>query len=101
MISDTTLTRFPSYSEVGDFLLYARTLGSFLNVSKAVPQPNAITALEGLDPEMTCSLNYAADMLQLLSDGLFQHARVAALTGKAIKVIRNRKVCSAQFLLTI
>ncbi|KAK4240625.1 pyridine nucleotide-disulfide oxidoreductase-domain-containing protein [Achaetomium macrosporum] len=79
----------PSYSPAGDYLQYALALPTFRDICDASPQPNAITALKELDPEMTCSLNYAADMLKLLTDGLVK--RVQPIVGNVTHVVRDTR----------
>ncbi|KAK4148738.1 pyridine nucleotide-disulfide oxidoreductase-domain-containing protein [Chaetomidium leptoderma] len=81
----------PSYSPAGDFLAYARALRTFRDICDAAPKPNAITALQGFDPELTCPLTHAADMLKLVSDGLAQHGRVNTVLGIVTQVVRSSK----------
>lgn len=88
------LTTHPSYSPAGDFVEYARALETFRDICDAAPQPNALTALQGLDLEMTCPLNHAADMLKLVSDGLLKHERVKAVLGNVTQAVRSPKVSS-------
>jgi hypothetical protein len=71
---------------------YARALKTFRDICDAAPQPNAITALQGLDFEMTCPLNHAADMLKLVSDGLLKHERVNPVLGNVTQAVRSSKV---------
>jgi hypothetical protein len=66
----------PSNTKVGLFLAYAQATQPFLEAIENTPKPNAITALEELPQDSTCSLAYAGDMLKLLSDGLVKHPRV-------------------------
>ncbi len=41
---------------------------------------------------MTCPLHYAADMLQLISDGLRTHPRVMPFHGTVTRAVRNPNV---------
>jgi hypothetical protein len=41
---------------------------------------------------MTCSLNYAADMLQLMSDGLLKSPRIEPVLGTVSKAVRDPRV---------
>lgn len=86
------LTCLPSYSPAGDFLRFARALDTFRSITDAAPQPNAITALQTLDPEMTCPLTYAADMLTFLTSGLSTHPRVTPVTGTVTQAVRSPRV---------
>ncbi|KAH8202912.1 hypothetical protein TruAng_002965 [Truncatella angustata] len=72
----------PSNTKVGLFLAYAQATKPFLEVLENTPKPNAVTALEDLPQDSTCSLGYAGDMLKLLSDGLVKHPRVERHEGK-------------------
>ncbi|KAL2178469.1 pyridine nucleotide-disulfide oxidoreductase-domain-containing protein [Thermothelomyces heterothallicus CBS 202.75] len=79
----------PSFSPAGNFLEYATALPIFRGIADAVPRPNAVTRLQALDPNMTCSLSHAADMLQLLSDGLIRHPSVKPVLGTVTEAGRN------------
>jgi hypothetical protein len=81
------LTTCFSYSPASDYLQYASAIPIFRDICGASPEPSAITALKELDPEMTCSLNYAADMLKLLIDGLIK--RVQPIVGNVTHVVRE------------
>lgn len=72
----------PSNTKVGLFLAYAQATKPFVEVLANTPKPNAITSLEELPQDGTCSLSYAGDMLQMLSDGLVKHPRVERHEGK-------------------
>jgi hypothetical protein len=73
-------------------LQYAQALTIFRDICDAAPKPNVIGALQDLDPEITCPLTYAADMLTLISDGLIQHPRVQPVLGTVTHAVRNPKV---------
>ncbi|KAH6854543.1 hypothetical protein B0I37DRAFT_410622 [Chaetomium sp. MPI-CAGE-AT-0009] len=81
----------PSYSPAGDFLRYAQALKTFRDICDAAPKPNIMDTLQDLDPETTCPLNHAADMLTLISDGLIQHPRVEPVLGTVTHAVRNPK----------
>ncbi|KAK3335625.1 pyridine nucleotide-disulfide oxidoreductase-domain-containing protein [Cercophora scortea] len=72
----------PSNTQVGLFLAYADAVKPFQEISKAAPKPNALTALEELPQNQTCSLHQAGDMIQLLTDGLTKHDRVESCVGR-------------------
>ncbi|KAH6627931.1 hypothetical protein F5144DRAFT_621982 [Chaetomium tenue] len=90
----------PSYSPAGDFLQYAQALTTFRDICDAAPKPNALDALRDLDPELTCPLKHAADMLTLISDGLIQHPRVQPVLGTVTHSVRNPKTRHWQTTLT-
>ncbi|EAQ89261.1 predicted protein [Chaetomium globosum CBS 148.51] len=90
----------PSYSPAGDFLQYAQALATFRDICDAAPKPNALDALRELDPELTCPLKHAADMLTLISDGLIQHPRVQPVLGTVTHSVRNPKTRHWQTTLT-
>jgi hypothetical protein len=71
----------PSNTKVSLFLAYAKALRSLDRVVQSTPQPNAITALEALPQESTCSLHFAGDMIQMLSDGLRRDSQVQCWDG--------------------
>ncbi|KAL2129232.1 hypothetical protein VTI74DRAFT_8061 [Chaetomium olivicolor] len=81
----------PSYSPAGDFLQYARAIKTFRDICDAAPKPNALTTLYELECDMTCSLNFAADMLRLISDGLLNHPRVEPVLGTVTETARSAK----------
>ncbi|KAK4173842.1 pyridine nucleotide-disulfide oxidoreductase-domain-containing protein [Triangularia setosa] len=73
----------PGNTAVKLFVDYAEALKPFQHILKTEHKPNAITALEKLHQDGTCSLSYAGDMLNLLTAGLKQHPRVQAVQAKA------------------
>ncbi|KAI1851349.1 hypothetical protein JX265_000417 [Neoarthrinium moseri] len=81
----------PSNTKVGLFLAYAQATQPFLDAIEQTPKPNAVTALEDLPQDSTCSLHYAGDMLQLLSDGLVKHGRVERFEGKVAEANHNEE----------
>ncbi|KAK4199552.1 pyridine nucleotide-disulfide oxidoreductase-domain-containing protein [Triangularia verruculosa] len=62
---------------------YAEALKPFQHILNTSNRPNAITALENLPQDGTCSLSYAGDMLNLLTAGLKQHPRIHTVQAKA------------------
>lgn len=66
----TKWTEVPSNTKVNLFTAFGEGTQPFQDVIAATPTPNAMTALRALDPNATCSLRYAADMIRMLSDGL-------------------------------
>ncbi|KAK3693921.1 pyridine nucleotide-disulfide oxidoreductase-domain-containing protein [Podospora appendiculata] len=72
----------PSNTQVGLFLAYADAVKPFQEICEAASKPNAITALQELPQNHTCSLHQAGDMLRLLSDGLAKHDRVESCVGR-------------------
>ncbi|KAH8673340.1 pyridine nucleotide-disulfide oxidoreductase-domain-containing protein [Xylariales sp. PMI_506] len=89
----------PSNTKVGLFLTYARATKPFREIIEATPTPNAITALEELPQDGTCSLYYAGDMLQALSDGLVKHERVELYQGRVTEA--NWDDANAEWSLSI
>lgn len=86
----------PSNTTVKLFLEYGRALDSFRRVAQKTPQPNALTTLEHLDPNATCSLHHAGDMLQQLSDGLRREEdRVTACEGVVVRTARANAAATA------
>ncbi|KAI1400022.1 pyridine nucleotide-disulfide oxidoreductase-domain-containing protein [Hypoxylon fuscum] len=67
----------PSNTKVSTFLEYAEAVEPFRRIIETTSKPNAITTLASLARNDTCSLRYAGDMLQMLSDGLLESDRVA------------------------
>ncbi|KAI1388034.1 pyridine nucleotide-disulfide oxidoreductase-domain-containing protein [Hypoxylon trugodes] len=71
----------PSNTKVSYFLAYGEAVEPFRNIAEAAENPNALTTLQSLSPDDTCSLHYAGEMLQMLSDGLLKNDRVASWKG--------------------
>ncbi|KAI1104974.1 pyridine nucleotide-disulfide oxidoreductase-domain-containing protein [Jackrogersella minutella] len=71
----------PSNTKVCHFLSYGQGVEPFKKIAEDTPKPNAIATLEDLPHGDTCSLQYAGDMLQMLSDGLLKHDRVTSWRG--------------------
>ncbi|KAI2617833.1 pyridine nucleotide-disulfide oxidoreductase-domain-containing protein [Hypoxylon sp. NC1633] len=80
----------PSNTKVSHFLKYFTAVKPFRRIAETTPQPNAITALQNLPRNETCSLSYAGDMLQMLSDGLLKDRRVASWQGIVTGAKRTR-----------
>lgn len=70
-----------SNTKAGLFLDYAHAVEPFREICEASPRPNAITAIEDIPPQDTCSLRYAGDMLRFLTSGLNKHERVEQHVG--------------------
>ncbi|KAI1134145.1 pyridine nucleotide-disulfide oxidoreductase-domain-containing protein [Hypoxylon sp. FL0543] len=71
----------PSNTKVCHFLAYADAVEPFREIAQTTPKPNAISLLQSLPQDDTCSLQYAGDMLQMLSDGLLKNNRVSSWKG--------------------
>ncbi|KAI0836549.1 pyridine nucleotide-disulfide oxidoreductase-domain-containing protein [Hypoxylon sp. FL0890] len=71
----------PSNTKVCHFLAYADGVEPFREIAQASSKPNAIAFLQSLPQDDTCSLRYAGDMLQMLSDGLLKNHRVSSWKG--------------------
>lgn len=61
------------------FVDYVKALEPFRDIYDSAEQPNAITALEELTQSGTCSLSYAGDMLNFLTNELRKHPRVRSI----------------------
>lgn len=83
---------------MGEYLRFAESSSIFKTICENAPEPNAITALKELDPEMTCPLHLVGDMLTMLTDGLRVHSRVRPIYGTVQKVVRHPRVCFFFFL---
>lgn len=66
----------PSNTKVKLFLDYAQAVEPFREIVESTPKPNAITALQDLNPSDTCPLGKAGDMLLTLTSGLSANSRV-------------------------
>ncbi|KAI2633204.1 pyridine nucleotide-disulfide oxidoreductase-domain-containing protein [Hypomontagnella submonticulosa] len=82
-------TEVPSNTKVGFFLDYAKAVKPFRDIAEATPRPNAITTLQDLPQEETCSLGYAGDMLNVLSEGLLKDSRISSWKGIVTEAERN------------
>jgi len=58
------------------FLNYANAFEPLRQVISSAPKPNAITSLEDIDQNRGCRLDYAADMLLMLTKGLLRHPQI-------------------------
>lgn len=81
----------PSNTKVELFLKYARGVGPLNHIVQTTPTPNAVTALEELPQDETCSLSYAGDLLKMLSDGLRSHDRVEPCYGIVSEASRQNE----------
>ena len=61
------------------FVDYVKALEPFRDIYNSAGTPNAITALEELPQSGTCSLSYAGDMLNFITEGLRKHPRVESI----------------------
>ncbi|KAI0379039.1 pyridine nucleotide-disulfide oxidoreductase-domain-containing protein [Hypomontagnella monticulosa] len=82
-------TEVPSNTKVGFFLDYCEAVKPFRDIAHTTPMPNAITTLQNLPREETCSLGYAGDMLKVLSDGLVKDDRISSWKGAVTEVKRS------------
>lgn len=70
------------------FRQYADAFAPFQQIvvaASAAKKPNAITRLEQLEQRKGCQLGYAADVLNLLTDGLLRVPNVVARTGTLVR----------------
>ncbi|KAM7209598.1 Pyridine nucleotide-disulfide oxidoreductase domain containing protein [Naviculisporaceae sp. PSN 640] len=72
----------PSNTKAGLFFQYANALGAFRAIFKDVPKPNAVSTIRSLTQDDTCSLHYAGDMLQQLTDGLRKNRQIDSTRGQ-------------------
>ncbi|KAI1770394.1 pyridine nucleotide-disulfide oxidoreductase-domain-containing protein [Hypoxylon cercidicola] len=79
-----------SNTPVNFFLDYALALEPFRNIAESTPAPNALTALQDLNPNDPCNFGMIGDMLRMLTDGLFNHDRVIAVPGRVCSANWNR-----------
>ncbi|KAH0831714.1 hypothetical protein AYO21_10723 [Fonsecaea monophora] len=63
------------------FRQYADAFEPFRQIVASTPKPHAVTVLEALDQNRGCRLQYAADMLTMLTTGLRRHANVETHMG--------------------
>ncbi|RMJ26320.1 hypothetical protein PHISP_02806 [Aspergillus sp. HF37] len=60
----------PSNTKVALFKAYATAVQPFRTVIKNTPSPSPFTTLEKLDPNKTCHLHHAGDMVRALSEDI-------------------------------
>ncbi|KAK3936498.1 pyridine nucleotide-disulfide oxidoreductase-domain-containing protein [Diplogelasinospora grovesii] len=73
----------PSNTTAGLFTAYAQAVKPFREICEAAPpEKDGVAKLQQLPQDKTCSLYYAGDMLQVLTDGLLTHNRVEAYRGR-------------------
>ncbi|KAK8132270.1 hypothetical protein PG999_000443 [Apiospora kogelbergensis] len=80
----------PSNTIAQTFLDFGTGFESFRRVAKASSEPNGLTELAALEPKSTCSLHYAGDMLQTLTNGLLRDNSVVGLEGAARRLARSK-----------
>lgn len=71
----------PSNTKAALFLQYAQATEPFRQICDSSAKPNAVTAIEALDQDKTCSLELAGNMLRHLTDGLVAHEQVERVEG--------------------
>ncbi|KAI2468223.1 pyridine nucleotide-disulfide oxidoreductase-domain-containing protein [Annulohypoxylon bovei var. microspora] len=71
----------PSNTKVCHFLSYGEGVEPFRKIAETTEKPNAISILKDLPRNGTCSLQYAGDMLLVLTEGLLKHDRVTSFKG--------------------
>ncbi|KAI1453016.1 pyridine nucleotide-disulfide oxidoreductase-domain-containing protein [Annulohypoxylon moriforme] len=74
----------PSNTKVHHFLSYGEGVEPFRKIAETSEKPNAISILKDLPHDDTCSLQYAGDMLHVLTEGLLKHDRVASFKASVI-----------------
>ncbi|KAI1446073.1 pyridine nucleotide-disulfide oxidoreductase-domain-containing protein [Annulohypoxylon stygium] len=74
-------TEVPSNTKVHHFLSYGEGVEPFREIAETTPKPHAISILKDLPHDDTCSLQYAGNMLHVLTAGLLNHDRVASFKG--------------------
>ncbi|KAI1622708.1 pyridine nucleotide-disulfide oxidoreductase-domain-containing protein [Exophiala viscosa] len=78
-----------SNTKVSLFLKYAYILEPFRHIIESTPKPNAISALESLDPNAGCDLSYAHDLCLMITNGLRRLPNVDGQVGKVEEVKLN------------
>lgn len=78
-----------SNTKVKLFKDYADALEPFQTITKAYPKPNAMTDLASLDQDKGCRLDYAANMLQMLTAGLCSSPNVHPFRGNVTHAVRH------------
>ncbi|KAK4170152.1 pyridine nucleotide-disulfide oxidoreductase-domain-containing protein [Cladorrhinum sp. PSN259] len=73
----------PGNTAVKLFVDYAKAVEPFRDIYDSAEKPNAITALEELPQDGTCSLSYAGNMLNFLTKELLNHPRLISQKGNA------------------
>lgn len=74
------------------FYSFATALESFRNVVQNTPTPNPFSAITELKQDDTCSLHYATDMIQALSDGLVKADQVVECRATVTSADLDEKV---------
>ena len=81
-----------SNTKVRLFIDYAKAFKPLQDVSHETPKPNAYTALQELEQNQGCRLSYAADLVQMLSNGLRRHPNVDTHLGRIEAATREADV---------
>ncbi|KAK4939004.1 hypothetical protein LTR10_020663 [Elasticomyces elasticus] len=74
-----------SNTKVAVFLQFAHALEPFREIVRSTPKPNAVHHLECLDTNGGCDLQYASDMLLMLTEGLKQLPNIQPLVGTVVE----------------
>lgn len=67
------------------FLQFAHALEPFREIVRSTPKPNAVHVLECLDTNAGCDLQYASNMLLMLTEGLKELPNVQPLVGTVVE----------------
>ena len=81
-----------SNTKVAVFLQFAHALEPFREIVRSTPKPNAVHHLECLDTNAGCDLQYASDMLLMLTEGLKQLPNIQPLVGTVIEASYDSQV---------
>jgi len=74
-----------SNTKVAVFLQFAHALEPFREIVRSTPKPNAVHVLECLDTNAGCDLQYASNMLLMLTEGLKELPNVQPLVGTVVE----------------
>jgi len=66
----------PSNTKANLFVQFAQAVAPFKVIVESAKKPNAFTALEKLPQEQGCSLNHAADLCLMLTEGLTKRSDI-------------------------
>ncbi len=74
------------------FLQFAHALEPFREIVRSTPKPNAVHVLECLDTNAGCDLQYASNMLLMLTEGLKKLPNVQPLVGTVVEANLDSQV---------
>jgi hypothetical protein len=74
------------------FLQFAHALEPFREIVRSTPKPNAVHVLECLDTNAGCDLQYASNMLLMLTEGLKELPNVQPLVGTVVEASFDSQV---------